>query len=108
MVDAFGISGCHRMNGVMIARGEAIKPASRLEGARIYDMAPTLLYLMNQDVPDDMDGRVFHEAIEHTHLDANPVRRSTQRESEQSHEMEFSPDENADVIERLKSLGYIA
>jgi predicted AlkP superfamily phosphohydrolase/phosphomutase len=107
MVDAFGISGCHRMNGVMIARGHAIKPGANLEGARIYDMAPTLLYLMDQGVPDDMDGRVLGEAISEDHLNANPVRRSAQGESERPGEMEYSPEENADVIERLKGLGYI-
>ncbi len=108
MVDAFGISGCHRMNGVMIARGHAIKPGANLEGARIYDMAPTLLYLMDQGVPDDMDGRVLGEAIPEDHLNANPVRRSAQVESERTGELPYSPEENADVIERLKGLGYIA
>ncbi|MEK6323472.1 MAG: alkaline phosphatase family protein [Acidobacteriota bacterium] len=107
MVDAFGISGCHRMNGVMIVHGQAIKPGSRLEVARIYDMAPTLLYLMDQSVPDDMDGRVLREAISEEHLSVNPVKLSDQSESEQSRELKFSPEENAEVIERLKHLGYI-
>jgi predicted AlkP superfamily phosphohydrolase/phosphomutase len=108
MADAFGISGCHRMNGVMIARGNAIKPGANLEAARIYDMAPTLLYLMDQEVPDDMDGRVLSEAISEDHLNANPVRRSAQGGGDPARALEFSPEENADVIERLKGLGYIA
>jgi predicted AlkP superfamily phosphohydrolase/phosphomutase len=108
MVDAFGISGSHRMNGVMIARGRAIKPGSTLASARIYDMAPTLLYLMDQDVPDDMDGRVLTEAISEDHLSAHRINRSAQGETVQSRELEFSPEDNADVLERLKGLGYIA
>lgn len=108
MVDAFGISGCHRMNGVMIARGDAIRPGFSFDAASIYDIAPTLLYLMDQDVPDDMDGRVLFEAISDEYLTANPVRLSAQGASErQSSEMKFSPEENAEVIERLKQLGYI-
>ena len=107
MVDAFGISGCHRMNGVMIARGQAIKPGSRLELASIYDMAPTLLYLLDQSVPQDMDGRVLSEAISEEHVHANPIRRSVPTEPEQPGELEFSPEENVEMIERLKQLGYI-
>lgn len=107
MVDAFGISGCHRMNGVMIARGQAIKPGSSLELASIYDMAPTLLYLLDQNVPEDMDGRVLSEAILESHLQTNPIRLSASNEQDGPSELEFSPEENVDVIERLKQLGYI-
>ena len=107
MVDAFGISGCHRMNGVMIASGQAIKPGSSLELASIYDMAPTLLYLLDQSVPEDMDGRVLLEAISDEHLRANPIRLSAPNEHEEPRELEFSPEENVEMIERLKQLGYI-
>jgi hypothetical protein len=109
MVDAFGISGCHRMNGVMIASGQEIKPGTRLELASIYDMAPTLLYLLDQNVPDDMDGRVLSEVISEAHLQANPLRVSaaSERAEPSDGELEFSPEENVEMIERLKQLGYI-
>ena len=109
MVDAFGISGCHRMNGVMIANGEAIKPGSTID-AQIYDIAPTLLYLLNHGVPEDMDGHVLTDAISKEFLSANPIRFTSavsSDESTPSREMEFSPEDNADVLERLKQLGYI-
>jgi predicted AlkP superfamily phosphohydrolase/phosphomutase len=106
-VDAFGISGCHRMNGVLIANGEAIRAGSRLKSARIYDIAPTLLYLLDETVPDDMDGRVLFEAISKEYRAAHSVRLSDRGESKRSSELEFSPEENAEVVERLKHLGYI-
>lgn len=106
MVDAFGISGCHRMNGVMIANGDAIKHDSRIE-AQIYDIAPTLLYLLGQGVPEDMDGHVLSDAISEDFLNAHPIRFTSADETTDSRELEFSPEENADVIERLKQLGYI-
>jgi predicted AlkP superfamily phosphohydrolase/phosphomutase len=106
MVDAFGISGCHRMNGVMIANGDAIKHDSRIE-AQIYDIAPTLLYLLSQGVPEDMDGHVLSEAISEDFLNAHPIRFTSADETTESRELEFSPEENADVLERLKQLGYI-
>ncbi|MFL6273711.1 MAG: SAM-dependent methyltransferase, partial [Blastocatellia bacterium] len=107
MVDAFGISGCHRMHGVMIGNAAPVKPAMRLEAARIYDVAPTLLYLMGEPVPADMDGRVLTEIVEEDYLLANPVGYSQADERAQPDEIEYSDAENAEVIESLKNLGYI-
>ncbi|HEV8488042.1 MAG TPA: alkaline phosphatase family protein [Blastocatellia bacterium] len=107
MVDAFGISGCHRMYGVLIARGGPVKRGFNLKNASIYDVAPTMLYLLGREVPDDMDGRVLTEMIEGDFLGANAVRLTTAAGAMKSAEVEFSAEDNADVIERLKSLGYL-
>ena len=107
MVDAFGISGCHRMEGVMIARGNGIQGGSKLANARIYDMMPTLLYLSGEAVPDDVDGRILAEMVSPTYLSANPIRFASQSEATPPDEVELSEAENEDVIERLKSLGYV-
>jgi len=107
MVDAFGISGCHRMDGVMIARGNGIQGASKLDSARIYDMMPTLLYLSGEAVPDDVDGRILTEMISPQYLSGQPIRFASQSEDKPPDEIELSEEENADVIERLKSLGYV-
>jgi predicted AlkP superfamily phosphohydrolase/phosphomutase len=107
MVDAFGISGCHRMHGVLIANGDAVTPGARLSAARIVDVTPTMLYLMGQPLPDDMDGQVLTEMIASDHLISNPIRFSAQTTSEQNGELPFLPEENEEIIERLKSLGYM-
>jgi predicted AlkP superfamily phosphohydrolase/phosphomutase len=107
MVDAFGISGCHRMNGVLIARGGPVKEGFDLKNASIYDVAPTMLYLLGREVPDDMDGRVLTEMVKEDFLGANAVTLSAAAGARNSGEVEFSAEDNADVIERLKSLGYI-
>src|SRR6266404_3866602 len=107
MVDAFGISGCHRMNGVMIANGSAITRGSSLDVARIYDMAPTLLYLSDQSVPDDVDGRVLTEMISADYSSAHSIRFAAQGDAEHTNGVLYSDEENSDVIERLKSLGYV-
>ncbi|HEX8186599.1 MAG TPA: alkaline phosphatase family protein [Blastocatellia bacterium] len=107
MVDAFGISGCHRMHGVMIGNGSAIKPRSRLDVARIVDVAPTLLYLMGEPLLDDMDGRVLTEIISEEYLKAHSIQYAAQSGDEQTGGVEFSAEENAEIIESLKNLGYI-
>jgi hypothetical protein len=95
------------MHGVMIGNADGVKAGARLDAARIYDVAPTLLYLMNEPVPDDMDGRVLTEIISEAHLSANPIRRSHATESAPVNTTEYSDEENAEIIESLKHLGYI-
>src|SRR5207253_7197295 len=107
MVEAFGISGCHRMEGVMIGNGEAIKPGFDAVQTSIYDVTPTILYLSGYEVPDDMDGKVLANIIDENFLNANPLRFTAQESADDLREVEFSEEENSEVIERLKSLGYM-
>jgi predicted AlkP superfamily phosphohydrolase/phosphomutase len=56
----YGTTGHHRMDGLMIWHGPGVlQQASAFEGARICDLAPTILYLMGQPVPKEMDGCVL-------------------------------------------------
>lgn len=107
MVDAFGISGCHRMHGVMIGNTAAVKPATRLAAAHIYDVTPTLLYLMGEPLPADMDGRVLEEIIAEDYLFANPLTYAQAAAAAAPSAMQYSDEENAEIIESLKNLGYI-
>ena len=96
-----GDSGCHRLHGVFIARGPGIAQGE-IAGARIIDLAPTILHLMNVPVPDDMDGRVLTEAL----VTRSPI--ETQAAVPASHAQEdFTAEEAAEVEERLRALGYL-
>jgi predicted AlkP superfamily phosphohydrolase/phosphomutase len=80
-----GFSAHHRPHGVLAVRGPDIRTSTsgslreRLAGggdfqdANILDVAPTLLALMQQTVPDAMDGRVLTETITPEFLAAHPV-----------------------------------
>jgi predicted AlkP superfamily phosphohydrolase/phosphomutase len=50
-------SGTHRMNGMFVGWGPGFEPGPRLEGARIFDVAPTILDILDVPIPDYMDGR---------------------------------------------------
>jgi hypothetical protein len=52
-------SGSHRLGGVLIAAGPAIKPGSTLQGARIIDLMPTWLHLLGQKIPGEVEGKVI-------------------------------------------------
>src|SRR3989440_6838671 len=65
--------GTHRRDGILIAQGKAFKKGAEIQGARLIDMAPTILHLMGQPVPEDMDGRVLEELFEPAFIAANRV-----------------------------------
>ncbi|MEW6127386.1 MAG: alkaline phosphatase family protein [Acidobacteriota bacterium] len=107
IVEAFGISGCHRMEGVMIANGEAIKQGFDAVQTSIYDVTPTILYLLGQAVPEDMDGKVLTQVIRQDFINAHPLSYSSQEKLPEDKELEFTAEENEEIIERLKMLGYM-
>jgi predicted AlkP superfamily phosphohydrolase/phosphomutase len=49
----------HRDHGILAAAGPSIRGGQAVEGARIIDLAPTILSLLDVHVPEDMDGRVL-------------------------------------------------
>ncbi len=97
-----GDSGCHRLHGLLIACGPAIR-RGRAEGARILDLAPTILHLMGLPVPDDMDGRVLTERLT---LD-RPVEFARAAAPVISAEEGLTAEESAEVESRLRALGYL-
>src|SRR6185369_15975719 len=74
VVDAFGISGGHRMHGILVAHGPTIRPGVATPDAHITDLTPTMLHLMGQPVVDDMDGRVLEEIVDPAFMRENAVR----------------------------------
>lgn len=56
-----GDSGCHRREGIFIAQGPQVQANSQLDEVSILDLAPTMMALLNQPVPQIMDGRVLQE-----------------------------------------------
>jgi predicted AlkP superfamily phosphohydrolase/phosphomutase len=61
---AFGPTGDHRMEGILIAEGPAFRPGASLRDADLLDIAPTVLALLGVPVPADMDGRVLMELLD--------------------------------------------
>lgn len=51
----------HDPNGIFLAHGPDIKQNATIEGARIIDLAPTILHMYGVPIPRDMDGRVLTE-----------------------------------------------
>ena len=54
----------HALDGIFLAYGPGIKKGYKIEGAKIYDIAPTILHMFGLPIPNDMDGRVLTEIFE--------------------------------------------
>ncbi len=102
-------SGVHAMDGIYLFHGKSFRRGLTLD-SEITDVTPTLLYLLGQPVPEDIDGRVLLEAFteEHTARHGLPARRdSGSGDSSKRTERTYSEDESDQVAERLRGLGYI-
>jgi predicted AlkP superfamily phosphohydrolase/phosphomutase len=102
-------AGTHRLHGILLAKGGPIKKAAQIDGARLMDMAPTLLYLAGQPIPSDMDGRVLLDLFEPEYVATHPVVYDQAKGDDQtpSNGSTYSPEDAALIEERLKALGYI-
>jgi len=99
--------GRHHPSGVFLAAGPEIRQGAVLDGARLIDVAPTVLYVLGLPLPEDMDGRVLTEVFTQEHLAANPVRKGPPSIAPAA--VERHRDEQADAViaERLRALGYL-
>jgi predicted AlkP superfamily phosphohydrolase/phosphomutase len=100
-------TGVHRRDGVFLMVGSPARPG-RVAGARLVDIAPTLLHLVGIPVPDDMDGRVLADALQPDWLAQHPVTYQTvQPGADEGETLGYGESEKALVKERLRALGYL-
>lgn len=101
----FARAGEHLMDGILAIAGPGVAASEEMHEANITDVAPTVLALLRLPVPDYMDGRVPIEAF----TDPPEVTLSTTHEDAGSADTDevFSEDEQQEIEERLKNLGYL-
>jgi predicted AlkP superfamily phosphohydrolase/phosphomutase len=106
---ARGISGTHRPNGICLLWGKPVQVGAELEGARLYDLAPTILHLMGQPVPADMDGRVLVEALQPEYTYARPTTLQVPLSDAQfpAPGADLSDQDEELIVARLRGLGYV-
>lgn len=101
------MNGFHKLNGIFIARGPGIVQNEKLEGARIVDLAPTILYMLGVPIPHDMDGRVLTEIFTPQYTANRTVEYTDQQEIDVPGGGYYSDEEETRIKDRLKGLGYI-
>jgi predicted AlkP superfamily phosphohydrolase/phosphomutase len=96
--------GFHQMDGIFGLAGPGIAPIDGLV-ARIYDIAPTALYLAGLKIPQ-MDGRVIPEAVSSDRA-VETEAMDLPLAGEGSTAAAYSPEEEAQIEESLRNLGYL-
>jgi predicted AlkP superfamily phosphohydrolase/phosphomutase len=101
-------NGSHRPEGIFIACGPHIKQGTAVADASIYDITPTVLYLQNRPVPLDTDGKVLTSIFTEERLSVSPVKwYEPESFDTQSAETQLNREEERQIEERLRGLGYI-
>jgi len=89
--------------------GATLSKLGLLKQVSVFDIAPTILYVFDLPVAQDMDGRVITEAFTPEFLESNPVNYIESYEDAEDG-VDDRPIESAmdeEIKERLRGLGYI-
>lgn len=100
------VSGMHREEGLFIAFGSKVKEGISIAGAKIIDLAPTILYAMKVAIPEGMDGRVLLEIFEPSYVASTPLRYQKPSAME-APPYRYTEEEREEIEARLRSLGYL-
>jgi predicted AlkP superfamily phosphohydrolase/phosphomutase len=99
--------GSHRHEGVIVLSGPAVAMGAPVQG-ELVDVAPTMLYLLGEAIPADLEGRILMEALRPELLDERPPDYDDEAPTEFAQERASLEEEGAAEVERrLRGLGYL-
>lgn len=102
-----GTSHWRRPEGVMIVRGPGIRKNERLQPAHVYDVFPTLCYLLALPISDEVEGKVVWNALQDDFVRLNPPTTIESYGNRSDAGLPSMTDLDRDHMERLRALGYI-
>jgi predicted AlkP superfamily phosphohydrolase/phosphomutase len=100
------LSGSHRPNGMLIAAGPGIQAGGEISGARLVDMAPTIMKLLNVTPPEELDGRSQPQMLDETGVD-EPAAIIELAEGPAGATTDYTEAEAEKILEHLRALGYL-
>lgn len=102
------ISGTHTRNthGIFLAAGPDVDPQARLEGIRVHDITPTLLYGLGLPVAENFAGKPRMDLFTEEFREAHPLRKIPTWGTRQSTRARASK-EDEKLLEELRALGYL-
>lgn len=99
----------HRLHGIFALHAPGVaRSGERLEPVHIQDIAPTVLHLMGEAVPRELEGQVWEAGLTDAYRVTHPVQISDEPLIGPTAGKELSSSDLEAVLERLHGLGYIA
>lgn len=102
----FNDTGDHEQEGIFVAAGANIRAGLASTPLRIEDIAPTILYLLDLPIPEDMDGQIVEQALSFD-MEVRCPHYEGSSATEEGDSGRYSEDDAAKVLERLRGLGYV-
>jgi len=100
-----GVLADNAPEGIVIAAGPSFADEGSIETPYLYDLAPTILHLLGEPVPEDMSGSVLVDLLD-AESDAARGEVSFVEEGDTSSSAAHE-EASQDVNDRLKDLGYL-
>ena len=86
--------------GLAVAVGMPFAAGQVIERASLLDIAPTVFHALGLPIPTSMDGRVITDLFTPAFLEQFPIQRAAEDSG-------LSAEDEAEIMSRLKSLGYL-
>ena len=102
------ISAQHRMDGIFVAGGAAVRAGTEVSGMTVLDLAPLMLYLMNLPIPEGIDGKLNTEVLDPECLEQSPPEYVKLLDLYDTGRRDRDSTEDESIRDRLKGLGYIS
>ena len=98
-----GMNGTHRQHGVFLIYGTNI-PKMQISNLEMWDIAPTLLYALDADIPSHMDGSI--KIPVHPNRSVKYTDQFDEWYQENTTE-QLNTTQNEELRRRLEKLGYL-
>ena len=102
------ISAQHRMEGIFVAAGPAVKKGLEITGMTVLDLAPLMLYLMGLPIPAAIDGKLKKDVLDEEYLKGSPPEFARMQDLYDAGDRDRDSTEDESIRDRLKGLGYIS
>jgi hypothetical protein len=99
--------GYHHQDGIFIGAGPAFIEGTLPRDLEIVDVLPTAFTVAGLSVPPGLDGHVAHEVLTIGEPEAGELRDVVERAPEGSSSYPFSEEDEKQIEESLRGLGYI-
>jgi predicted AlkP superfamily phosphohydrolase/phosphomutase len=98
--------GKHHPDGVLVAAGPRVRPAARIAGARLIDIAPTVLAWLGLAVPESMDGTILQDLFARRIVETRGPGGTPPSHARPDTPV-YSDEDIRGIEDRLRDLGYI-